>query len=129
MTPGSEVYGGRVYHGAFCLDCPKEHVLNISGLQGPSGSGSVVEHLLAKEGVASSNLVFRSIFYGDVAKWLRRGSAKPLSSVRFRPSPPTNRNVLTGYRSLSTAGCVPLVHATATAEQRTHRCGSSEHWR
>ena len=26
-----------------------------------SGSGSVVEHLLAKEGVASSNLVFRSI--------------------------------------------------------------------
>ena len=25
-----------------------------------SGSGSVVEHLLAKEGVASSNLVFRS---------------------------------------------------------------------
>ena len=25
---------------------------------------------------------------GDVAKWLRRGSAKPLSSVRFRPSPP-----------------------------------------
>src|SRR5450759_204041 len=88
MTPGSEVYGGRVYHGAFCLDCPKEHVLNISGLQRPSGSGSVVEHLLAKEGVASSNLVFRSIFFGDVAKWLRRGSAKPLSPVRFRPSPP-----------------------------------------
>jgi hypothetical protein len=27
-----------------------------------SGSGSVVEHLLAKEKVASSNLVFRSIF-------------------------------------------------------------------
>ena len=26
---------------------------------------------------------------GDVAKWLRRGSAKPLSSVRIRPSPPT----------------------------------------
>src|SRR5579883_3155456 len=26
----------------------------------PRGSGSVVEHLLAKEGVASSNLVFRS---------------------------------------------------------------------
>src|SRR5438270_12941850 len=55
---------------------------------GTSGSGSVVEHLLAKEGVASSNLVFRSIFYGDVAKWLRQGSAKPLSPVRFRPSPP-----------------------------------------
>ena len=28
-----------------------------------SGSGSVVEHLLAKEKVASSNLVFRSILY------------------------------------------------------------------
>jgi hypothetical protein len=27
-----------------------------------SGSGSVVEHLLAKERVASSNLVFRSIY-------------------------------------------------------------------
>ena len=33
------------------------------------GSGSVVEHLLAKEKVASSNLVFRSIGSGDVAKW------------------------------------------------------------
>ncbi len=44
------------------LDCPKRHMLNISGLKHPSGSGSVVEHLLAKEGVASSNLVFRSIF-------------------------------------------------------------------
>jgi hypothetical protein len=44
------------------------------------GSGSAVEHLLAKERVASSNLVFRSIKIsrGDVAKWLRRGSAKPL---------------------------------------------------
>ena len=29
------------------------------------GSGSVVEHLLAKERVASSNLVFRSIFIID----------------------------------------------------------------
>ena len=28
------------------------------------GNSSVVEHLLAKEGVASSNLVFRSIFLG-----------------------------------------------------------------
>ncbi len=36
----------------------------------------MVEHLLAKERVASSNLVFRS--RGDVAKWIRRGSAKPL---------------------------------------------------
>ncbi len=50
----------------------------------------MVEHLLAKERVASSNLVFRSkeigvpqklrfaAECGDVAKWLRRGSAKPL---------------------------------------------------
>ena len=30
------------------------------GRKTSSGSGSVVEHLLAKEGVASSNLVFRS---------------------------------------------------------------------
>jgi hypothetical protein len=54
----------------------------------------VVEHLLAKEGVASSNLVFRSVSpdpstrQGDVAKWLRRRSAKPLSPVRIRSSPP-----------------------------------------
>src|SRR5579884_745090 len=27
-------------------------------------------------------------YFGDVAKWLRRRSAKPLSPVRFRPSPP-----------------------------------------
>ena len=43
------------------------------------GNSSVVEHLLAKEGVASSNLVFRSIllirdaslflYDGDIAKW------------------------------------------------------------
>ena len=45
------------------------------------GSSSAVEHLLAKEDVASSSLVFRSIvIYGGVAKWLRRGSAKPLYS-------------------------------------------------
>ncbi len=36
----------------------------------------MVEHLLAKERVASSNLVFRS--KGDVAKGIRRRSAKPL---------------------------------------------------
>ena len=41
----------------------------------------MVECLLAKEEVASSNLVFRSIYFnGDVAKWLRQGSAKPLFS-------------------------------------------------
>ena len=41
----------------------------------------MVERLLAKEKVASSNLVFRSrVIQGGVAKWLRRGSAKPLFS-------------------------------------------------
>jgi hypothetical protein len=53
------------------------------------GSGSGVERLLAKEKVAGSNPVSRSrSLPGDVAKWLRRGSAKPLSAVRIRPSPP-----------------------------------------
>jgi hypothetical protein len=58
------------------------------------GSSSAVECFLAKEEVAGSNPVFRSItdwvsgkldnhygfIYGGVAKWLRRGSAKPLFS-------------------------------------------------
>ena len=35
------------------------------GTMKPGGSGSAVEHLLAKEKVASSNLVFRSIFISD----------------------------------------------------------------
>ncbi len=48
----------------------------ILGTKLIGGSSSAVEHLLAKERVASSNLVFRSS--GDVAKWLRRRSAKPL---------------------------------------------------
>ncbi len=52
-----------------------------------SGSSSVVERLLAKEKVVGSNPIFRSkeivspIYRGgngDVAKRLRRGSAKPL---------------------------------------------------
>ena len=39
-----------------------------------SGSGSVVEHVLAKDGVASSNLVFRS-------SWVLKSTAKrPCSS-------------------------------------------------
>ncbi len=32
------------------------------------GNSSVVEHLLAKEGVASSNLVFRSILFRGIAQ-------------------------------------------------------------
>ena len=46
-----------------------------------SGSGSVVEHLLAKEGVASSNLVFRSKFLKSIPSpsHLRRPPHKRLS--------------------------------------------------
>ena len=38
---------------------------SILGFGTTSGSGSVVEHLLAKERVASSNLVFRSLFLNN----------------------------------------------------------------
>ena len=62
-----------------------------------SGSNSVVECNLAKVEVEGSNPFSRSIFLllptrqnskGAVAKWLRPGSAKPLSAVRIRPAPP-----------------------------------------
>ena len=53
-----------------------------------SGSSSVVECLLAKEEVASSNLVFRSTRDpGDVAKWQGGGLQNPYSAVRVRSSP------------------------------------------
>jgi hypothetical protein len=63
----------------------------------------VVEHLLAKERVASSNLVFRSIRYipwGDVAKWIRRGSAKPLFTGS---NPVVASNYLAGVAELADA--------------------------
>src|SRR5919202_4798205 len=85
-NPQRSLLAGEYSTALAYLDCQKSHMVHIGWPKGASGSGSVVEHLLAKEGVASSNLVFRSIFFGDVAKWLRRGSAKPLSPVRFRPS-------------------------------------------
>src|SRR5262249_5946840 len=62
------------------------------GRESKCGNSSVVEHNLAKVGVAGSNPVSRSIcawngvlaaFSGEtggVAKWLRRRSAKPLCS-------------------------------------------------
>jgi hypothetical protein len=52
------------------------------------GSSSVVEHHLAKVGVAGSNPVFRSIIrrYSQV---VRQRSAKPLSPVQIR-LPPSN---------------------------------------
>ena len=56
------------------------------------GSSSVVEHHLAKVGVASSNLVFRSIIY-FIMRWrhsqvVRHRSATPLSPVQIRLPPP-----------------------------------------
>ena len=41
----------------------------LLGICDRCGSGSAVEHLLAKERVTSSNLVFRFTGCGDVAKW------------------------------------------------------------
>ena len=48
----------------------------------------MVEHHLAKVGVASSNLVFRSNFLWRRSQAVRQRSAKPLSPVRFWVSPP-----------------------------------------
>ena len=59
---------------------PPRHLKNRAG-----GSSSAVECLLAKEEVASSNLVFRSS--GDVAKWQGGGLQNPYSPVRIRSSP------------------------------------------
>jgi hypothetical protein len=65
-----------------------------------SGSGSVVEHLLAKEKVAGSIPVSRSIPSYPVTRLhtgiltrrrrqvVRHGSAKAASAVRIRSSPP-----------------------------------------
>ena len=50
------------------------------------GSSSVVEHNLAKVGVAGSSPVFRSIWRHSQA--VRQRSAKPLSPVRFWVPPP-----------------------------------------
>ncbi len=60
----------------------------------------MVECLLAKEEVASSNLVFRSSEFsrapdpvsgGDVAKWQGRGLQNPYAAVRIRSSPPISK--------------------------------------
>src|SRR5699024_5504440 len=54
------------------------------------GSSSVVEHHLAKVGVAGSNPVFRSILYFTWrhSQGARPRSAKPLSPVQIRSPPP-----------------------------------------
>ena len=51
------------------------------------GSSSVVEHHLAKVGVASSNLVFRSIIRRH-SQVVRHRSATPLPPVQIRLPPP-----------------------------------------
>ena len=49
----------------------------------------LVEHNLAKVGVAGSNPVVRSIFFiGRHGQVVRQRPAKPLSPVRIRMSPP-----------------------------------------
>ncbi len=55
-----------------------------------AGIAQLVEHNLAKVGVASSNLVSRSKISEDGRLWLggrvvMRRPAKPFTSVRFRP--------------------------------------------
>ena len=55
------------------------------------GSGSVVERRLAKANVASSNLVFRSIWRHSQV--VRQGPAKPSSPVQIWVAPPKRRDV------------------------------------
>ena len=83
------------------------------------GSGSVVERFLAKENVASSNLVFRSITYliserSTHRLWhhsqaVRPRPAKPLSTVRFCVVPP-NADVAKSAdaRDLKSLGSNPI---------------------
>ncbi len=49
---------------------------------------------------------------GDVAKWLRRRSAKPLSAVRIRPSPPSICGGISGAVYLK-VGCSPSLVGAA----------------
>ena len=52
-----------------------------------AGIVQLVEHLLAKEKVASSSLAARSFFLRRHGQVARQGSAKPSSSVQIRLSP------------------------------------------
>ena len=65
------------------------------------GSSSVVEHNLAKVGVAGSSPVFRSIWRHSQA--VRQRSAKPLSPVRFRVAPPKEKHPKMGCFSFGYA--------------------------
>ncbi len=61
----------------------------ILGTKLIGGSSSAVEHLLAKERVASSNLVFRSTKPAEVAEWYTRQSQKLLRGNSHVGSSPT----------------------------------------
>ena len=81
-----------------------------------SGSGSVVEHLLAKEKVAGSIPVSRSPlligFFRRRRQVVRHGSAKAAPAVRIRSSPPNRRDFLvTSFFLISSIG---IPHATST---------------
>ena len=60
------------------------------------GSSSVVEHHLAKVGVASSNLVFRSKIRRH-SQVVRHRSAPPLPPVQIRLPPPFFKNRISGF--------------------------------
>jgi hypothetical protein len=59
---------------------------------------------------------------GDVAKWLRQGSAKPPSSVRIRPSPLKTREKRAGSRDIAISffSTFPFFRG-AVAEWQTQR--------
>ncbi len=56
-----------------------------------AGIAQLVEHNLAKVGVASSSLVSRSKIWWRVSKEVMHWIANPCSSVRFRDTPPINQ--------------------------------------
>ena len=61
----------------------------IHHLRNYAGIAQLVEHNLAKVGVASSSLVSRSIFkIGLGGRVVMQRPAKPWTSVRFRSQPP-----------------------------------------
>ena len=83
MWPSSSV-------GLECRPVTAEIVGSSPSWVANCGNSSVVEHNLAKVGVASSSLVFRSINYvWRHSQAVRQRSAKPLSPVRFWVSPPS----------------------------------------
>ncbi len=105
----------------------------LSGTPTKSGSGSVVEHLLAKEKVVGSNPIFRSILF--LPKWRngRRGGLKnrwgliPVP-VRIRPSAPHAQAVSATFvllRQWTSGQHCPIIFGMTGAEfvRRVTRIG------